>query len=147
MSRAPAVAASGIQVGGRLRPLPEARVRQVVAAVLKGERRQAEISVTFLGRDAMRRLNASALGRHYPTDVMAFPLPAPDGALMGDVYLCPWVAARSARRHRIPVRQELVRLIVHGTLHVLGWDHPEDAAARTSSSMWTRQERYVAELA
>lgn len=146
MSREPLVVGEGIQVGGRLRPLPDTRVRQVVSAVLQGERRRAEVSVTFLGRDAMRRLNASSLGRHYPTDVMAFPLTAPSGALIGDIYLCPWVAARSARRHRIPLRQELVRLVVHGTLHVLGWDHPEDAVARVASPMWKRQEAYVAAL-
>lgn len=136
-----------IQVGGRLRPLPAERVRQVVAAVLRGERRRAELSVTFLGRDAMRRLNASALGRHHPTDVIAFALPSPAGKLMGDIYICPWVAARSARRHRVPLRQELVRLVVHGTLHVLGWDHPDEADARVASPMWARQESYVTALA
>jgi ssRNA-specific RNase YbeY (16S rRNA maturation enzyme) len=56
------------------------------------------------------------------------------------------VAARAARRRGLPLRQELVRLVVHGTLHVLGWDHPDDDS-RLGSPMWRRQERYVARLA
>lgn len=135
----------GVVVGGRVRPLPDRVVDRVVREVMRRERRQAAISVTFLGRESMRRLHATHKGVDRPTDVLAFALPAADGALLGDVYLCPWVAAREARRHRVPLRQELVRLVVHGTLHVLGWDHPE-GAGRMDSPMWHRQERYVAEL-
>jgi probable rRNA maturation factor len=55
------------------------------------------------------------------------------------------VAEREARRRGIPVREELIRLVVHGTLHVLGHDHPE-GEGRTVSPMWRRQERYVSAL-
>lgn len=134
-----------VVVGGRPRPLPDRTVRRVVEGVLRGERRDAVVSVTFLGRDAMRRLNAAHRRRDRPTDVLAFALPGPGGALAGDLYLCPWVAAREAAARGIPARQELVRLLVHGTLHLLGWDHPEDDG-RTRSPMWRRQERYVAAL-
>ncbi|HUG27195.1 MAG TPA: rRNA maturation RNase YbeY [Gemmatimonadales bacterium] len=135
-----------VLVGGRVRPLPDRVVDHAVREVMRRERRQAAISVTFLGRDSMRRLHASHKGVDRPTDVLAFTLPAPDGTLLGDVYVCPWVAAREARHHRVPLRQELIRLVVHGTLHVLGWDHP-DGEGRTASPMWRRQERYVAALA
>ncbi len=131
---------------GRRLPLPPGVVRRVVEAVLAGERRRAFISITFVGRDAMRRLNAAHKGHDAPTDVIAFALRDPDGRPVGDVYVCPWVAAREARARRIPRRQELVRLIVHGTLHALGRDHPE-GEARTRSAMWRRQERYVEALA
>jgi probable rRNA maturation factor len=46
----------------------------------------------------------------------------------------------------IPLREELIRLVVHGTLHALGWDHPE-GPGRTRSAMWRKQERYVEALA
>jgi probable rRNA maturation factor len=121
-------------------------VRRVVAAVLHGERRQARISITFLGRDAMRRLNAEHKGHVRPTDVLSFALTGPDGEPVGDVYVCPWVARREAAARKIPVREELVRLVVHGTLHALGHVHPE-GAGRTASAMWRRQERYVEALA
>ena len=133
-------------MSGRPQPLPPARVRRVVAAVLAGERRRARMSVTFLGRDAMRRLNALHLGHDRPTDVISFGLRHPGGELVGDVYVCPWVAAREARTRGIPFRQELIRLLVHGTLHALGYDHPE-GERRTRSAMWRRQERYVEALA
>ena len=103
------------------------------------------ISVTFLGRDAMRRLNAEHKGHDRPTDVLSFALSDPAGGTLGDVYVCPWVAEREARLRGIPLRQELIRLLVHGTLHALGREHPEDDR-RTSSPMWRRQERYVEAL-
>ena len=133
-------------VNGRRLPLPAALVRRVVEAVLRGERRRALISITFLGRDAMRRLNAEHKGHDRPTDVLSFAMTDPAGRILGDVYVCPWVAAREARARRIPRRQELIRLVVHGTLHALGRDHPEDEG-RTASPMWRRQERYVDALA
>jgi len=133
-------------VSGRRVPLPPSLVRRVVGAVLRGERREALISITFLGRDAMRRLNAEHTGRDRPTDVLSFAMTDPAGRAVGDVYLCPWVAEREARARGIAVRQELIRLVVHGTLHALGREHPEDGG-RTSSAMWRRQERYVEALA
>ena len=133
-------------VNGRRLPLSATLVRRVVEAVLQGERRRALMSITFLGRDAMRRLNAEHKGHDRPTDVLSFALTDPAGRTLGDVYVCPWVAAREARARRIPLRQELIRLVVHGTLHALGRDHPEDER-RTASPMWQRQERYVDALA
>jgi probable rRNA maturation factor len=135
-----------VVVNGRRLPLPSALVRRVVRGVLEGERRQALVSVTFLGRDAMRRLNAEHKGRDEPTDVLAFAMTDGAGRTVGDVYVCSWVAAREAKARGLPLREELIRLVIHGTLHVLGRTHPE-GAARTRSSMWRRQERYVGALA
>ena len=133
-------------MSGRRLPLSRALVRRVVEAVLRAERRDALISVTFVGRDTMRRLNAEHKQHDYPTDVLTFSLTDPSGRVAGDVYICPWVARREARTRAIPLREELIRLIVHGTLHALGRDHPE-GSARTRSAMWRRQERYVETLA
>ena len=132
--------------------------------VLRWERaRRSRIELALLGPMAMRRLNRRATGRRGLTDVIAFTLPQPDGAILGDVYICPAAArafvtggqavGRSAGRSNVHssarpsdrLRQELVRLVVHGTLHVLGYDHP-DGPGRTRSAMWQRQERYVRRL-
>ena len=137
---------SEVVVQGRQLPLSPALVRRVVEAVLKAERRQGLISVTFLGRDSMRRLNAEHKGHDRPTDVLSFSLADPAGRIVGDVYVCPWVARREAEDRGIPFREELIRLVVHGTLHALGHDHPE-GEARTRSAMWRRQERYVKAIA
>jgi probable rRNA maturation factor len=121
-------------------------VRRVVESVLRSERRDATISVTFLGRDAMRRLNATHRGHDWATDVLTFTLKTPEIETVGDIYICAWVARREANARAISLREELIRLLVHGTLHALGRDHPE-GPARTRSAMWRRQERYVEALA
>ena len=135
-----------VAVGGRGLALPAATVRRVVRGVLDGEHSDAELSITFLGAETMRRLNRRYKGRDEPTDVIAFTLDTPDHRTVGDVYVCAAVAARQARRHGVTRRQELIRLVVHGVLHVLGHDHPA-SEARLRSAMWRRQERYVERLA
>jgi probable rRNA maturation factor len=65
-------------------------------------------------------------------------------AVVGDIYIAPEVARDNAADRGIGVREEIVRLLVHGTLHVLGRDHPEGSdEARRASPMWRRQEALV----
>jgi probable rRNA maturation factor len=97
--------------------------------------------VTFLSSQRMRAAHRRALGRDRATDVLAFAM-RHGPTLVGDVYVCPPAAAASAARFGVPLREEVVRLVVHGTLHALGYDHPP-GTARTRSPMWRRQERYV----
>lgn len=105
------------------------------------------ISVTFLGRAAMSRLNERYLRHHGATDVISFGLKGAGrrGAVIGDLYICPDIARANARDQKIAVSEELLRLVVHGTLHVLGHDHPA-GADRVKSSMWREQERILARL-
>lgn len=118
---------------------------------------RTRVAITLLDAAAMRRLNRRVNGRRALTDVISFTLPQPDGSIYGDVYICPaaaehWVSATLPETARTPegrgteVELELLRLAVHGTLHVLGYDHPP-GATRTRSAMWRRQERYVHRLA
>ena len=135
-----------VAIGGCLDGVPVRRVRDVVQRVLRGERRRVRVQVTFLGRRQMRRLNATYLKHDRVTDVIAFALPQPDGSVAGDVYVCRYAAATQARAWGESVRRELLRLVTHGVLHVLGWDHPA-GPARLRSPMWRRQERYLAGIA
>lgn len=123
-------------------PLPPPAVRRAVRTVLAAEGTgPAALNVTFLSSQRMRATHRRALGRDRATDVIAFGMR--HGALLvGDVYVCPPAAAASAARFGVPLREEVVRLVVHGTLHALGYDHPA-GPARLGSSMWRRQERYV----
>ena len=123
---------------------------RVADRVLAWERAPAgsHIDITLLSAAAMRRANRRATGRRGLTDVIAYALPQPDGRMLGDVYICPTAAAAAAAaaaRNGVALNDELVRLAVHGTLHVLGYDHPE-GPGRTRSRMWQLQERYVTRL-
>jgi len=123
---------------------------RIAQRVLAWERapRASHVDITLLSAAAMRRANARATGRRGLTDVIAYSLPQPDGRVVGDVYICPTAAAPPARPQDSGngtgsgLREELVRLAVHGTLHVLGYDHP-NGSGRTRSRMWRLQERYV----
>ncbi len=119
----------------------------------EGVRGHAELSVLFVGEDDIAALNSQFLGKDEPTDVLAFPIDAsevevvslpaiartgPDRSpadpgelplLLGDVVICPAVAARQATAHAGRVDDELALLVVHGVLHVLGHDHAEPGEA------------------
>jgi probable rRNA maturation factor len=125
-----------------------ARVKEAAVAALKAERaKDAMLSITFVGRAAMSQLNRRYLGHRGPTDVISFGLGrvGKRGAVVGDVYICPEIARENATRQGISSGEELLRLVVHGTLHVLGHDHPK-GAGRTTSDMWKRQEKILARV-
>lgn len=109
--------------------------------------KDAMLSITFVGRAAISRLNRRYLGVHGATDVISFGLGRAGrrGAVIGDVYICAEVARENARRQEISAGEELLRLVVHGTLHVLGHDHPS-GETRTASAMWRKQERILARV-
>jgi probable rRNA maturation factor len=129
----------------RRKPISSRRTRDIVLVTLKAERvSDALISVAFVGSEMMSQLNEQFLSRDGPTDVITFGLSRSGGKMpvIGDIYICPPVAERNARNLGISTREELARLLVHGTLHVLGYDHPE-GEDRTRSPMWKRQEKIL----
>ena len=89
----------------------------------------SELSILFVSAEHMRKLNSHFAGDDYPTDVLAFPMMDDDdiddeeGPLLGDVVVCPVVAQRNADRIGHSLEVELGVLVVHGTLHLLGYDH------------------------
>ena len=102
--------------------------------VLIDEGRRGELTLTFVDRDEIAALNDEHLGTDGPTDVLSFPLDVDDQAsasgvpvLLGDVVVCPAVAAEQASTHAGTVDDELALLVVHGVLHILGHDHAEPA--------------------
>lgn len=123
----------------------EVLVRSAVLAVLDGEGAgQADFTVTSLSSQRMRVLNRRSFGKDRATDVIAFGLPHL-GRIVGDVYVCPSVARRVVRELDVTEREEIIRLVVHGALHVLGHDHPQ-GENRYQSDMWKKQERYVSSV-
>jgi len=104
---------------------PAARVRRLIAEAARATRsRPREVSVYFCGDRRMRALNRRYRRRDRPTDVLSFP--AGGGALLGDIVISVPYATRQARRRRQPASAELDRLLLHGYLHLLGYDHETD---------------------
>ena len=120
---------------------PALALRSVRAAIsLSRHRRliesEAEVSVKFTSDDEMRALNAQWRGKDQPTNVLSFPmadeasLGSPGAALLGDVVLAHGVCVAEAAEKQVPVESHAAHLLVHGTLHLLGYDHetsPADA--------------------
>lgn len=142
-----------VTLAGVRAPLSRAHIAALAELVLRAEGvRDAMLSITLVTNGAIAKLNRQHLGHAGPTDVIAFALttpsspkshvPRPTSAVVGDIYIAPAVARANAKRFGNSVTEELARLVIHGTLHVLGWDHP-DGEGRVRSPMWTRQERVL----
>ena len=138
----------------RDRPIELERWVALARAVLeaRGVKGKAEVSLLFVDETTIATLNEQFLGRDGTTDVLAFPLeddPVPSGRspdlggtgpgsepddeplmLLGDVVICPVVAARNAVEHGVSETDELALLVVHGLLHLLGMDHEAEAEAQ-----------------
>ena len=143
MSIAVHVSSNGVRL-----PIARARVTDIARRVLASEGvREAVVSITFLGTRAMAALNRRHLGHRGATDVISFGFSESRrrGPVIADIYIAPQVDRANARRHGAGVREELARLVVHGLLHVLGYDHADDVS-RVRSPMWRRQERLLARV-
>jgi probable rRNA maturation factor len=123
----------------------------------RGVKGETEVSLLFVDEDAIAALNEQFLGKSGPTDVLSFPIedePGPtgrspdlggsgpgalpeEGALMllGDVVICPAVAARHAEEHGVTLDEEIALLVVHGLLHLLGMDHEAEAEAERMEAL------------
>jgi probable rRNA maturation factor len=144
MSHVVDVDAQGVRL-----PLPRERVVDIARAVLRAEGiRDARLSIAFVDNRRIAQLNRRHLAHRGATDVISFAFAAEsiNAPVAGDIYIAPDVARRNATMHRVPVREEVTRLVVHGVLHVIGFDHPE-GEERRASPMWREQERLVRSLA
>lgn len=127
-------------------PLAAEAVERAVRATLRAEGHDAgEVSVALLGDREITSLNREYLDHDRPTDVISFALHGEGEPPLGDVYVGVEQAHRQAGELGVDPGEELLRLAVHGTLHVLGWDHPE-GEERLESAMFRRQEEILRTL-
>ena len=107
----------------------------VAALAAAGPKRNAEVSVVLTGDAVVRKLNALYRGKDKPTNVLSFPAEEPTAPsrgvprTLGDVVLAYGVAAREAKSERKTLKAHLSHLVVHGVLHLLGYDHEHHAEA------------------
>jgi len=126
--------------------VPDALLERGCRAVLEEEGvRAGEVSITLLGDEGIQDLNQEYFGRDWPTDVIAFSLQSPGDPVLGDIYVGFEQARRQATELGIPLDEELLRLVIHGTLHLMGHEHPE-GEDRFESEMFLKQEKLLASL-
>lgn len=127
-----------VRLRGR-RGLPRvdrARVRSSARSILRAlDQSGSELSIALVDDASIAALNSTYRGIEGPTDVISFSLLEGKhadrrGALLGDVVVSLETAARQARRARRSIEEEVVRLLIHGTLHLLGHDHQREDEAR-----------------
>lgn len=123
----------------------DAWVKKIVSAALRGAKAKgsAEVGVVFVGDREMERLNAVYRHKRTTTDVLSFgndsPWPAAGGGrLLGDVVISVAQAERQAESVGKPLRRELALLLVHGVLHLLGYDHGRPADERVMFALQDR---------
>ena len=118
-------------------------LRSLAEAVLSAEGfpAEAEVSITLVDDDEMASWNSRALGKSGPTDVLSFPVdtfrpgrvpvsvPGGPPLLVGDVVIAPDYVRRQADQYGIGADDEIALMVAHGILHLLGYDHQDDADA------------------
>lgn len=125
------------------RDAPRALVERVLRDALAREGvGAAELSVTFLDDVRMTRMHSRHLGRPQPADVLSFALHERGEAPLGDIYVGADQAVRQAAAAGVDPGEEMARLALHGTLHVLGYDHPA-GPDREESEMFRLQEALI----
>ena len=96
--------------------------------------RQVELGVQLVTPQRSQELNLKHRQKNKPTDGLSFPLDDVtlakyDILPLGDIFICPDIALAQAKEHHVPEKEEMARLVIHGILHLLGYDHeksPED---------------------
>jgi probable rRNA maturation factor len=110
--------------------------------------RESELSILLVDDDEMQRLNREYLSRDHPTNVLAFAMregeSALNPALLGDVVVSTETAQREAQQRDVPLEEEMALLLVHGILHLLGYDHEDDPSAATE--MQAKEEEIMTHL-
>lgn len=123
--------------------VPEELLADGCRAVLDMEGvREGEISITLLDDEGIQKLNREYFRKDRPTDVIAFALHSRGEPVLGDVYVGFEQALRQASELDLPLKEELLRLVIHGALHVLGYKHPE-GKDRIDSEMFRKQEKLL----
>ena len=110
--------------------------RKWVAAALESRIREADLAIRIVGTKEGRALNHHYRGKDYATNVLSFPAELPEGLpkgvkmpLLGDLVICAPVVAREAKEQKKALAAHYAHLTVHGVLHLLGWDHENEADA------------------
>ena len=124
-----------VQYAAATEGLPErGEIRAWVDATLSGRRTRCELTVRIVDEAEAAELNENFRGRKGPTNVLSFPYEGVPGVvlpLLGDIVICAPVVGREAGEQGKPEKAHWAHMVVHGVLHLLGYDHVEPSQARS----------------
>ena len=115
--------------------------RWISAALQSQEFEEAEVSVYIVDEDEGQELNAQYRSKDYPTNVLSFPADIAEEVgvpLLGDLVVCAPVVEREAQEQGKTLQAHWAHMLVHGTLHLVGFDHIDDDEAETMESLETQ---------
>jgi probable rRNA maturation factor len=116
---------------------------QVAKIVLKGENEVLKtFSLAFVKAEEIKKLNKKFRSKNKPTDVLSFLLEEDNYA--GEIIICPEEVKENAKKDKKPVNEEMMRVFIHGILHLLGYDHEKNI--REAEIMEAKQEKYLKEF-
>ena len=122
--------------------LPTAeQIEQWATAAVQPQSDEMEMTVRIVDEAESHALNLNYRGKDRPTNVLSFPFECPDEVelpLLGDLVICRQVVEREAQEQDKPVMAHWAHMVVHGSLHLLGYDHIEDDEAKKMESLETQ---------
>ena len=122
--------------------LPTAeQIEQWATAAVEPQSDEVEMTVRIVDEAESHALNLNYRGKDHPTNVLSFPFECPDEVelpLLGDLVICRQVVEREAQEQDKPVMAHWAHMVVHGSLHLLGYDHIEDDEAEEMESLETQ---------
>ena len=122
--------------------LPTAeQIEQWATAAVQPQSDEVEMTVRIVDEAESHELNLNYRGKDRPTNVLSFPFECPDEVelpLLGDLVICRQVVEREAQEQDKPVMAHWAHMVVHGSLHLLGYDHIEDVEAEEMESLETQ---------
>ena len=117
----------------------------VAKKVLKGENRGMEnISIAFVSTAEMQRLNKQYRKKDAPTDVLSFEKVSDFKEECAEIVICPHVVRENAKESLLTLKKELANVLIHGILHVLGYDH--EISKTEEERMFKKQEFYMMKI-
>ncbi|MDN5369896.1 MAG: putative rRNA maturation factor [Shewanella sp.] len=130
-----------LQIASESAQLPtEAEFLRWATTALDGRLDEAEMTIRLVDEAESHQLNLDYRGKDKPTNVLSFPFEAPPGIelpLIGDLVICAPVVENEAQEQHKPLEAHWAHMVVHGCLHLLGYDHIDDAEAEEMEAIET----------
>ncbi|MCK5126344.1 MAG: rRNA maturation RNase YbeY [candidate division Zixibacteria bacterium] len=117
--------------------LPNEDAVELADLILNGEHSKFPVNIIFSDDKELNKLNLKFRNKDQPTDVLSFPAD-PELEVLGDIYISVAAAIRQATDYNATVREEILRLVCHGTLHLCGYDHHNPEDERTMKELESR---------